>query len=299
MPRVSIGMPVYNGENYIEEALESLLAQTYTDFEIVVTDNASTDKTVEIVERFAERDGRVKLHASKTNVGAAPNFNRCLELSTGEWFRWHAHDDTVEPEYLTKVMALIDEDPTLVAAHSGMDIIDEHGDHLEDYSIEISYRDPDPIERLRSVVLDWHLCGHIFVVFKREILLRHGGLVSFGHSDCVLLERIVLEGPIGTADGILWHNRRHSEQSMARFGVYDPERVDYQAYVEWFDESRKGKRGFPHWRMVREHWMSVVTGPVPIKDKLRASKVMLHRTYRLLAPMVLDLKVEGRKLLGR
>ncbi|MEO0495689.1 MAG: glycosyltransferase family 2 protein [Actinomycetota bacterium] len=299
MPRVSVGMPVYNGENYVEAALTSLLAQTFTDFEVVVTDNASTDRTVEIVERFAAEDDRVKLHRSDVNVGAAPNFNRCLELSTGEWFRWHAHDDTVEPGYLEAVMALIDDDPSLVAAHSGMDFIDERGVSVEPYEIEIAYRDPDPVERVRSIVLDWHLCGHIFGVFRRDLMLKYGGLGSFGHSDGVLLERIAMEGPIGTADGVLWHNRKHAEQSMARFGVFGGGSPDYQAYVEWFDESRRGKLGFAHWRMVREHWTSVVTGPLSARQKLGAARVMVRRTLRLVRPMVLDLQLAARTLLRR
>ncbi|MEM8706534.1 MAG: glycosyltransferase family 2 protein [Actinomycetota bacterium] len=299
MARVSIGVPVYNGENYIEEALTSLLAQTFTDFEVVVTDNASTDRTVEIVERFAAEDDRVKLHRSDKNIGAAPNFNRCLELSTSEWFRWHAHDDTCEPDYLESVMALIDADSALVGAHSGMDFIDENSEWTKSYDIEISYGDTDPLERLRSVVLDWHLCGHIFGVFRRDLLIKHGGLGGYGHSDGVLLERVVLEGPVGTADGILWHNRRHAEQSMARFGAFGAGTADYQAYVEWFDESRRGKLGFPHWRMVREHWTSVLTASIPVGQRLKASKVMVRRTNRLLRPMLLDLKLAARTVLRR
>src|SRR3954470_1068595 len=92
-PRVSIGLPVYNGQRFLAPAVSSLLAQTFADFELVICDNASTDDTEAICRRFAERDPRVRYHRNEQNVGAAPNFNRALALSTGQYFKWAAHDD--------------------------------------------------------------------------------------------------------------------------------------------------------------------------------------------------------------
>ena len=90
-------MPVYNGENYLESALESLLSQEFGDFELVISDNASTDRTPEILEAWSRKDERIVLHRNPTNLGGAANFNRVLDLARGEYFRWAGHDDLVDP----------------------------------------------------------------------------------------------------------------------------------------------------------------------------------------------------------
>src|SRR5262245_38039803 len=96
-PRVSIGMPVRNGEPFIADAIDSLLAQTLTDFELIICDNASTDRTQEICGEYAAQDARIRYYRNPTNLGPAQNHNKCFELSRGEYFRWHAHDDMCLP----------------------------------------------------------------------------------------------------------------------------------------------------------------------------------------------------------
>ena len=98
-PRVSLGFPVYNGERYLAAALDSLLGQTFRDLEVVICDNASTDRTAELCAAYAARDARVRYHRNPTNLGAAPNFNRTFELSRGEYFKWAAHDDVCAPTF--------------------------------------------------------------------------------------------------------------------------------------------------------------------------------------------------------
>ena len=85
-PRIAIGMPVYNGEKYIESAISSILAQTYTDFDFIISDNASTDRTQEICLTYAARDNRIRYHRNEVNLGAAPNYNRVFQLSSNEFF---------------------------------------------------------------------------------------------------------------------------------------------------------------------------------------------------------------------
>src|SRR3982751_485615 len=99
-PKVSIGLPVYNGELHLALALDSILAQTYGDFEIVISDNGSTDGTESICRRYAAADPRIRYERNETNRGAAWNYNHVFELSRGEYFKWMAHDDLIEPNYL-------------------------------------------------------------------------------------------------------------------------------------------------------------------------------------------------------
>ena len=107
MPRVSIGIPVYNGENFLEEAIRSVLAQTYQDLELVIADNASSDRTAEIGQDFAASDGRVRYVRNARNLGAAPNYNRVWEQSRGDLFKWLSHDDRILPGYVAATVAAL------------------------------------------------------------------------------------------------------------------------------------------------------------------------------------------------
>ena len=98
IPRVSIGLPVCNGEEYPSARIGSLLQQDFEDFEIVVSDNASTDGTAEICMKYAEKDKRLRYYRNDSNIGAGPNYRRVFELSRGEFFKWCAHDDIRKPD---------------------------------------------------------------------------------------------------------------------------------------------------------------------------------------------------------
>src|SRR5215467_6020398 len=110
-PKVSIGLPVYNGENYVANAIMRLLAQTFHDFELVISDNASADRTREICLSFAQQDKRIRYHRNETNIGLAANHNRTFELSTGQYFKWAAHDDDFPPTMLGTFVSAFDRAP--------------------------------------------------------------------------------------------------------------------------------------------------------------------------------------------
>src|SRR5579872_4758271 len=115
-PRVTIGVPVFNGEAFVAETLKSLLNQTFTDFEIVISDNASTDGTGQICQTYAARDPRIHYYRSDVNRGAAWNHNRVFELAKGEYFKWNSADDLCAPEFLARCVASLDDDPAAVMA---------------------------------------------------------------------------------------------------------------------------------------------------------------------------------------
>ena len=103
-PKVSIGMPVYNGEKYIREALDSLLAQTFTDFELIISDNASTDGTEAICREYAARDPRIRYVRQSENRGPTANFHFVLDEAVGEYFMWAAYDDLWGNHFLAQAL---------------------------------------------------------------------------------------------------------------------------------------------------------------------------------------------------
>ena len=126
-PRISVGLPVYNGQNFLAAAIESVLAQTYRDFLLVISDNASTDATQRICEEFASRDPRVDYHRAQTNRGIVWNFNEVFRLSRTEYFMWFAHDDALAPQYLERCLEVLDRDPSVVSCFSSCRDIDGTG----------------------------------------------------------------------------------------------------------------------------------------------------------------------------
>ena len=129
-PLVSVGMPVYNGEKRIRRALDSLLAQDHEYFELIISDNASTDRTGEICQRYAQDDNRIRYFRNETNQGAVWNFKRVLELAHGEYFMWAAHDDEWKPEFVRLLVEELDSHTEVGVAMSAVDLVREDGQHI-------------------------------------------------------------------------------------------------------------------------------------------------------------------------
>ena len=127
-PTISIGLPVWNGARYLADAIESILSQTFTDFELIISDNASTDDTAQIAQNFAERDRRIRYHRNEENIGGARNENLTFELSRGRYFRLSAYDDLVEPTLLERCVETLEQDPDAVLCFPETLVIDERGE---------------------------------------------------------------------------------------------------------------------------------------------------------------------------
>ena len=160
---VSIGVPVFNGEKMLPAALKSLLGQTYEEIEVIICDNASTDRTREICRDFAAADRRVAFHESEDNRGAAWNFNRTFHLSSGEFFKWAAHDDLCAPRLVEECVKVLTEDPELIVlCHCQSDEIDPSGAFLRKLHCLTGIGGSRPSQRFEAVVLERHASIPIF-----------------------------------------------------------------------------------------------------------------------------------------
>src|SRR5271165_6740325 len=126
-PRLSIGLAVYNGENYLAGSLEALLGQSYEDFELIISDNASTDGTAGICRRYLNQDSRIRYICQPRNIGAAPNHNFVVGQARGELFKWASHDDLYARDLLKCCVDALDEHPHIVLAHSWTALVDGSG----------------------------------------------------------------------------------------------------------------------------------------------------------------------------
>ncbi len=215
-PKVSIGLPVYNGEKFLECALASLLAQDFHDFELVISDNASTDKTTRICLEYAAKDSRIRYYRSEVHREAADNFNCVLGLSRGEYFMWAAHDDLWEPSFVRHLVSALDRNPGAVLAFAKYDAIDEYGRQArvfrEDWGEIFSRRKFWQLAYM--IILDeagTQKANHIYGVMRRDALRAVGGMTNLvsGHSgaDVVTLLRLLACGDFVIVDDLLYHYR--------------------------------------------------------------------------------------------
>lgn len=260
-PKVSIGLPVYNGANFLEEALNSLIAQTYTDFEIIISDNASTDVTQEICRAFAARDQRIKYHRSEINRGAAWNFNNTFNLSQGKYFKWAAHDDIHHLEFLSKCVDFLDRNESVVLCFSRIVFIDEYNNELKEYKYPIDLHNISQRRLFMHFVCAGHINTEIFGLIRSDILRKTRLIDSFVGSDFVLLGELALYGSFYQIPEILFTHREHSGRSTK--ATRGPEE-----YTQWFDSSRKIKFAMPYWKRVYESTISVMRHPISLFEKI-------------------------------
>ena len=232
MPKLSIGIPVFNGQQLLPELLDSLLAQTYRDFEILICDNASSDRTQQIGCTYARQDSRIQYIRNDRNLGAIPNFNRVFQLTTAPLFKWAAHDDLYEEAYLEVCVRLLEEHPNIILAHTGTAFIDEKSDRLPFEPETGSFIDPktgkrywpdvpsigdtpDAIGRFWQVLTRARWGTHMFGVVRRGMLERTSLLPNFAGSDRAMLAELALLGRFRCATEPLFLKRFHANVSWA------------------------------------------------------------------------------------
>jgi glycosyltransferase involved in cell wall biosynthesis len=259
-PRVTIGLPVFNGENYVAEAIDSLLAQTYSDFELIISDNASADRTEEICRAYASKDRRILYLRNETNMGAARNFNQTVELAGGEYFKWAAHDDLCAPELIERCVDVLDRDPSIVLCYALSGAIDKHGDRVPDFDAKPTLGSPKPHERFFECVCVPHPQDAVFGVVRADMLRKTRLIGRFMSSDRVLLGELVLLGPFYEIPEYLFFKRQHLEQ---HWRVHRTRR----SRQAWWDSAKTGKLVFRSWRLLREHLLSIGRAPLSWQER--------------------------------
>jgi glycosyltransferase involved in cell wall biosynthesis len=232
MPKLSIGIPVFNGQEFLPELLDCLLEQTFGDFEILICDNASSDRTPQICCEYERRDSRIHYFRNDRNLGAIANFNRVFELSKAPFFKWAAHDDLYHEAYLDACIALLEANPDTVLAHTGTAFIDEKGEMLPFEQKTGSFVDPKTgrrywadgpgigdtsvaINRFWQVLTRARWGTHMFGVIRRETLQQTSLLPNFEGSDRAMLAELALLGRFRCANEPMFLKRFHANVSWA------------------------------------------------------------------------------------
>lgn len=237
-PAVTIGLPVHNGGDQLAQQLDSLLSQTFEDFELVISDNASTDQTSELCNRYASRDARIRYHRYDVDRGAVRNFNNVAELARAPLFVWASHDDRFEPQFLQRTVPVLQQRPDVVLCYGITRRIYDDGttealDH-PDYRLD----QDEPAERFRTIVTRLGLCNCFHGLIRRDVLLQTQMMRDDTRgADNLLLADLALRGKFVLIEEVLFERRIGSRLDQ---GVTY---VDKQARLERISGGEGSRRG--------------------------------------------------------
>ena len=267
-PTLSIGLPVYNGEPFLQQALQSLLAQTYSDFELIVSDNASTDRTEEICRDYAAKDARVRYSRNTKNIGVGPNFNRVFKLSTGEYFKWASADDVCEPEHLARCLDVLYKDQSAVLACSRARFIDNAGKPLDLNDPGWNLRVESPYDRLRYVIGAGHWVNPHYGVIRSGALAKTRLMPGYPGGDYRLLAELSLLGKFVEIPEYLFMRRVHPGASSQN-----------TTKTTWMIEFHSGKEStvcFPFWHLSVDHLITIIKSKLILGEKASLVAVVLR-----------------------
>jgi glycosyltransferase involved in cell wall biosynthesis len=262
-PLLSIGMPVYNGAETIEESLKSLLAQEVADFELIICDDASTDRTLEICRRYAAQDRRIEIVANRHNVGSARNFNAAFSRARGRYFMWAAQDDRWHPRYARACIAELERHPRAVACASQIAFLGPY-DVVIAVDANIDTEGLDVVGRLRAVFerVGWYA---LYGVMRPEAVRATGGYAAaFGGDVIFMLEMLLLGEFITVKERLFGYRYPAAEKSPDHYTVVvDPtRRTSPRPYTslarELFARVRRALGATAAWSAVREEIIRIL-----------------------------------------
>lgn len=259
-PRASLGLPVRNGEHFLERQLESLAAQSFEDYTLIISDNGSTDATEQICREFAARDPRIRYHRSHVDHGLAWNWNRVFDLSDAPYFKWVAHDDEHAPEFLSRCIGVLDADPSVVCCHSASLDIDDHGQVIRLWPARTLPASSSPHVRFADMLRPYPAFQN-FGVMRVDALRRTGLHRPFPSSDLVLLAELSLQGRLVEVPEPLFRRREHAARSVRAFPTARARRALYAG------ASSKGPR-LPALQLTVEMVRAVHHSPVTGRERL-------------------------------
>lgn len=280
-PRVGIGMPVYNGEEYLEETLDSVLKQSFNDFQLIIADNASTDRTEQICRNYAKKDPRISYIRNPINLGASKNYTACFEPSDHEYFRWQNADDPIEPNLLELCVKSLDENPQAVLTYCKTKIIDQQGELTELYDDKLDLRQRSASKRFINCLSSIGLSNVLYGLMRREQLAKTALMGNYVASDINLIAELTLYGEFHEIPEHLFCRRMHPEASSW-------DRSDDERQKNFWDPSKR-KLFLQSWRSIYEYFKASFRAPLPIKEKATLFYYICKKAYWRKKPMAKEI----------
>jgi glycosyltransferase involved in cell wall biosynthesis len=289
-PRISIAMPVYNGAATVGQAIESLLAQTYGDFELIVSDNASTDATSDLVQGYARKDSRIRYTRQSQNIGGPGNYSFVARVARGEYVKWAAAGDWCAPTLLERCLEVIAARPDAVLAAPRTRLFASDIATAEDYARDIAILDERPLDRFRRQISEMQLNNAMNGLIRASALRRTRLIEAYCHSDMVLMGRLALQGKFLLVDERLLYRRM--EKSSATSLQSPMERLRF------YYPKMNARSLFQNWKLHAGWVRAVVSATMPLREKKEALGLVARRCYWQWPALVDDLRDAWRYLTG-
>jgi glycosyltransferase involved in cell wall biosynthesis len=281
-PIVSIGLPVYNGENYLEETLLAIRNQTFAEFELIIADNASTDRTAEICRDHAANDSRIRYVRNTENLGAAVNHNLVLELTRAPLFKWQAHDDQLTPDFLAKSVTKLEADPAAVMCITGARRLDGEGQEILRWNSPLHGTESSDVAVRFGAVIRTFFCSWtepfsarkmrtrrgmgavaIYSLMRRDAIVRTMLFRPFRGADIAIIAELALLGSFARLDEPLLIHRDH-DMRATRTVNSDPD-----ACLAWYDPKLRGAQIWHKWALYGSHLEAIRRHSLSRSERLR------------------------------
>ncbi|HXV14286.1 MAG TPA: glycosyltransferase family 2 protein [Candidatus Krumholzibacteria bacterium] len=286
-PRVSVGMPVYNGKAFLAQSIESVLGQTYANLELIVSDNGSTDGTPEIAQDYARRDRRVRFVRTEENRGAAWNYRRTFDLARGEFFRWAPADDLFAPDSIAVCVAALDADPDAVLCYPKTELIDPEGRVIRGYDDNLDLRASDPAERLARAMAQIGLVNVIYGLMRTAALGKTRLMGTFVGADEVLVFELALQGKFLELPTSRFYRRIH-ENAFSQMATTEQKQA-------FFDPRKTGRFSPRLWEHYRQCLHGVVHAPISAAAKWRAIGVLVRSAIAVRRDLMREVAAGARR----
>ncbi len=280
-PKVSVGMPVYNGERWLPTTIPAILNQTFRDLELVITDNGSTDRTAEICEEFARRDARVRYFRNPKNLGVIRNFNECFKHSRGEFFRWHAASDLCEPTLVERCYDALQRNPDAVCAYPRTRLFVDTIDDGSPYACSLDANQDSAADRFIHVMLKMGLNNAQSGLIRSSVIRKTRLIPNHIDGDHVFLMEISLYGKFIIVPELLWYRRMKPETASTL------QSEDW--IVRYIDPEMKSPH-FQKWKVHRSRFAAVTRAPISWNEKWKAYRELVRRFRWARPELYADLK---------
>jgi glycosyltransferase involved in cell wall biosynthesis len=292
-PLVSIGLGVYNGEKFLRTTLESIVSQTFGDFELIISDNRSTDGSGEICMEFAAKDKRIRYSRNPANIGLNGNFNRVFHLSSGRYFRWAAADDVFAPTSLQECVDVLDRSPEVVLCYPKTILIDAEGNILGGYDDNLDLRAPGAADRFQWVLQNIGLGNVQYGLIRTNVLRRTSLFGSFPGSDVVLIAELALYGQFCEIPQYLFFRRMHDAATSSL--VHKP----LETAQTFWNAKASSNVDLHYWTHRYHNLLSILRSPLGTTEKLRCLSVLARYAVQSRHSLLRELHGAGGQLLKR
>ena len=289
--KVIIGLPVYNGQKYLRAAIESHLSQSFGDFDLVISDNGSTDATPEICADYASKDKRIKYLRSDENRGILWNHRRVLDAieSSNQYFRWAGADDIMGPGLLDAMVEVLNARPEVEAVMPDTKNIDDRGEIIGSMARVLDLQSSDAFERAHDVLVANYQHVIAYGLHRVSTLRLMRTRPDYPGWDAVFAWELALRGQMAQPAGPVLFRRFHAG-SISHVKTAKEMR-------KWVEPTSKAGMSFPHWKWAYERARALFACPLSTRDRLRIGTFLARATLWQRVSLVRDVTQAARRTL--